>query len=122
MQSVLSLGNWLGLSKVLRDKFRAEFRIPQDVSIEVVDGHVICDGTSQEALLQLTIEKLQAFTHSKSNEITTLVLAAVDKFEAEDKVINAPESTPESFTNANPKEDAKIKKESGKSLRKGSKK
>ena len=58
---ILSMHTWLELPYETREKLRVTFKIPKSSCTEVVDNHVVCDGTLMKDLMELTTERMQNF-------------------------------------------------------------
>ena len=79
MQPILSMGMWVSLSNEVRHRIRVAFNIPRSSTVDVNDGVVVSDGTTADDFKALTIEKMQNFVDSESNDFHKLFDAVVAK-------------------------------------------
>lgn len=82
MKPVISMGLWLGLCTETRNYLRKRFHIGKSGGIEVCDGQIISDGTTEEDLSVLTVEAMQEFLNSKEKDIFELFRQVVELVEA----------------------------------------
>ena len=81
MTPIISLHVWVSLPNEVRYRIRSIFNIPRSSNTIVSDGRVESDGTTNEDLKQLTVEKMQAYVGSTSSDFHKLfdeVLAKVN--------------------------------------------
>lgn len=74
----LVIPQWLALSQFQRQQLIANFGIPRSEGSNVVDNTVVSDGHTHEDLAHITIEKMQEFTGSKSDDFFTLFDETLD--------------------------------------------
>lgn len=67
---ILSMYTWLELPIETREKLRVAFDIPKSSCVEVIDNHVVCDGTLVKDLMVLTVERMQNYLNRGSAVIT----------------------------------------------------
>ena len=81
MQPIISLHLWVSLPNEVRYRIRALFNIPRSSNTIVSDGRIESDGTTNEDMKSLTIEKMQKYVESTSSDFHKLfdeVLAKVN--------------------------------------------
>lgn len=84
MELDISLFNWRALPESTKAKLAKAFAIPRQAPIHVSDGHIVDDGYRYEDLrVALTLEKLQAFAESSSNNFLELLDFSMAKINAE---------------------------------------
>ena len=72
MQPIISSHMWVSLPNEVRGRIRHLFKIPQSSNVVVNDGRVETDGTTNEDLKHLTIEKMQAYLSDTSTDFHKL--------------------------------------------------
>ncbi len=99
MQVKVSVSDWLQLSMRTRVKLREVFGIPKSRGSNVEMGQgptmVKSDGTTEQDLQHITIEKMQAFVENTESDYVTLFNASVEKIEEADKELE-PQEKPDS--------------------------
>lgn len=70
---------WLSLNNEMRHKVRTLFAIPRSSNTVVNDGKIESDGTTNEDLQHLTIQKMQDFVLSDSNDMHYLFGLVIEK-------------------------------------------
>ena len=81
MPPILATHTWVSLTNEVRCKIRSLFSIPRSSSTVVNDGVLETDGTTNEDLKHLTIEKMQVYlgdTQTDFHKLFDKVIAKVN--------------------------------------------
>jgi len=79
MKIQLTQSYWLSLEHDVRIQMADIFNMPRKGFVQVMDNRVISDGYDYESLGFVTIEKMQDFTESTSDNFVELILLTIDK-------------------------------------------
>lgn len=111
MNPILSTHMWVSLPNEVRFRLRALFNIPRSSSTVVNDGVIETDGTTKEDFKHLTVEKMQKFVSSDSEDFHKLFDLTIAK--VNDDIVNK-KVTSYPIINANPTPNVKGTKKSKK--------
>jgi hypothetical protein len=79
MNPIISTHTWVSLPNEVRYRIRSLFKIPHSSNTVVSDGRLESDGTTNEDLKHLTIEKMQTFLSDESTDFYKLFDKTVAK-------------------------------------------
>lgn len=108
MQTIISLSMWVSLPNEVRYRIRGLFNIPRSSNTIVSDGRIESDGTTNEDMKQLTVEKMQEYLDSSSTDFHKLFDEVVARVNDEIKLSKSGKS--DEVLNANPTTDVKKSK------------
>lgn len=57
----ITVSQWLGLDSLTRQKLAIEFGIGKSTGMEIVDGKIVCDGTTQNDLKAMSVGAMIAY-------------------------------------------------------------
>ncbi len=72
MLPLISIHTWVSLPNEVRGKVRVLFNIPRSSNTVVNDGVIETDGTTNDDLKHLTIEKMQIYLNDESTDFHKL--------------------------------------------------
>lgn len=75
----ISLNTWVALPNEVRYRMRDIFNIPRSTNTMVIDGTIESDGTTHEDIQALTVEKMQKYAGSDSQNLHELFDITVAK-------------------------------------------
>ena len=81
MSPIISVQTWLQFTPETRHELRRIFNIPMTGGVEVVDNHVMSDGTLPRDLQVVTLKALQDVLDSSSANFFELLQEMVDTIE-----------------------------------------
>ena len=80
-QPILSMHTWLSLPSETKAELRRIFFIPRSGHVEVNDGKIFCDGTMMEDLMHLTLEKMQVYLDTTSEDFNLLFNMVIESIQ-----------------------------------------
>jgi hypothetical protein len=96
IQKHISTASWMDLSWQIRTQLAKDLNIPKSKDVVLKDNVVLTDGRTQADINQaITIESLQEYTKSSSDDIFELFGKAVEKAEYELYLKEHPEARDE---------------------------
>lgn len=81
MSPIIPISTWLHLKQETRAELRKIFNIPRTGGVEVVDNHIVSDGTLPRDLQVVTLKALQDVLDSDSTNFFELLNEMVDTIE-----------------------------------------
>lgn len=109
IQPTLNLHTWISLPSDVRMKIRQEFEIPRSGNVVVFDGKVETDGTTHEDFKALSVEKMQKYTGSDTEDFYKLFDLVVKKITGFEEKIEVKEDIKNANTETNVKKKGKQK-------------